>query len=338
LKSIEKGFLLRNKILLFILSVILVISGCKERADFPVLKGPYLGQEPPGKTPEIFAPGIVSTGFPELFTYFTPDAKEVYFQLWKVPFPVIIFMKEENGQWTKPAVAPFSGRYFAKFCLSPDGNSIVLTSSEPGSGRGDPTKKYTTRILKRTENGWSDPVFIEQTCGALAPTISAQGNLYFFFEVSLPEKSDIYVSQYRDGAYAAPVRLSDSVNSEFYEVDPFIAPDESYLIFCRDGDGLGATDLFISFRKANGSWSEAQNMGEKINSAAIDLCPSVSPDGKYLFFSSDRNNHRSYSETPLTYEQKIEILSSPGNGLSDIYWVSTEIIEDLKPKELKQKR
>jgi hypothetical protein len=303
--------------------------------NFPTLKGPYLGQKPPGMTPEVFAPGVVSTGFDEMFSYFTPDAREFYFQLWKAPFPVIMVMKEEKGQWTKPEVASFSGRYFAKFCLSPDGNTVVLTSSEPRSGRGDPTDEYTTRILKRTKNGWSEPIFIEQTFGALAPSISSLGNLYLFLEVSLPDKSDIYVSKYANGAYEAPVRLSDSVNSKFYEVDPFIAPDESYLIFCRSGDGFGATDLFISFRKEDGSWTKAKNMGEKINSAAIDLCPSVSPDGKYLFFSSNRNDHSPYSETPLTYEKKIEILNSPGNGSSDIYWVSAKVIEDLKPRELK---
>jgi len=326
----------RKYSLLFLIPVVLsAFVSYAAQNDWPILKGPYLGQKPPGMTPEIFAPRVVSTGFPELFIYFTPDAKEVYFQLWKVPFPVIIYMKEENGQWTKPAVASFSGRYFAKFCLSPDGNTIVLTSSEPRSGRGEPTKKYTTRILKRTKNGWSDPIFVEQTCGALAPTISSQGNLYFFMEVQLPEKSDIYVSKYKNGAYEPPVRLSDSVNSEFYEVDPFVAPDESYLIFCRDGDGFGATDLFISFRKQDGSWTKAKNMGANVNSSAIDLCPSVSPDGKYLFFSSDRNHHKSYSKTSLTYEQKIKILSRPSNGLADIYWVDAKIIDNLKPKELK---
>jgi hypothetical protein len=316
-------------------SFFVVSIGFSKIETFPSLRGPYLGQKPPEMTPEVFAPGVVSTGFDEMFTYFTPDARELYFQLWKTPFPVIMVMKERNGQWTKPEVASFSGRYFAKFCLSPDGNAIVLTSSEPRSGRGEPTDEYTTRILKRTQSGWSDPVFIERTLGALAPSVSSQGNLYFFFEVAPPEKSDIYVSKYTNGAYEAPVRLSDSVNSMFYEVDPFIAPDESYLIFCRFGDGFGATDLYISFRKEDGSWTKAKNMGEKINSTAADLCPFVTTDGKYLFFSSERSEHKSYSETPLTYEKKIEILSSPGNGSSDIYWVSAKVIEDLKPKELK---
>jgi Tol biopolymer transport system component len=244
-------------------------------------------------------------------------------------------MKEKHGKWTKPKVAPFSGRYFAKFCISPDGNTIILTSSEPRSGKGEPTKKYTTRILERTRTGWERVAFIEQTFGSLAPSITSKGNLYFFLEVPPPAKSDIYVSKYTNGVYGAPVRLSDVVNSKFYEVDPFVAPDEGYLIFCRFGDGFGATDLFISFRREDGSWTKAKNMGQNINSAAIDLCPSVSPDGKYLFFSSNRKKHKSFSETPLTYEKKIEILNSPGNGSSDIYWVDVRVIEELKPKELK---
>ena len=323
------------KVIGVIVPFILCLISCSQRSGIPIVKGPYLGQTPPGNEPEIFAPGIVSTGLDEMFSYFTPDARELYFQLWKAPFPVIVFMKEESGRWTNPAVAAFSGRYFAKFCLSPDGDTIVLTSSEPRSGEGEPTNKYTTRILKRTGNGWSDPVFIENIIGALAPSMSSQGHLYFFLEVPPPEKSDIYVSKYTNGDYEAPVRLSDSVNSKYYEVDPFIAPDESYIIFCRPGEDSGATDLFISFRKDDGSWTKAENMGEKINSNAIDLCPAVSPDGKYLFFSSNRNDHESYSKIPLTYENKLEILRSPGNGSSDIYWVSSEVIEELKPKELK---
>jgi Tol biopolymer transport system component len=75
-------------------------------------------------------------------------------------------------------------------------------------------------------------------------------------------------------------------------------------------------------------------MGEEINSDASDYCPSVSADGKYLFFTSTRSAHPSYSEVPLTYEEKMRILNSPGNGNSDIYWVDARIIEELKLDEL----
>ncbi len=76
-------------------------------------------------------------------------------------------------------------------------------------------------------------------------------------------------------------------------------------------------------------------MGEPINSKASEICPSVSPDGKYLFFTSRRTSHRNYSETQLTYEEKMKILNSPGNGEEDIYWVDVKVIEDLKPNDLK---
>ena len=108
---------MKRLITYFLLATIILFTFINLNAEkeWLVLKGPYLGQKPPGMTPEIFAPGVVSTGFDEMFTYFTPDARELYFQLWKAPFPVILVMKEENGRWTKPKVASFSGRYFARF-------------------------------------------------------------------------------------------------------------------------------------------------------------------------------------------------------------------------------
>jgi hypothetical protein len=71
-------------------------------------------------------------------------------------------------------------------------------------------------------------------------------------------------------------------------------------------------------------------MGETINTSATEVYPFVSADGKYLFFGSNRRTHKDYSETPLTYEEKINILNSPGNGNTDIYWMDAAIIESLK--------
>jgi Tol biopolymer transport system component len=79
-------------------------------------------------------------------------------------------------------------------------------------------------------------------------------------------------------------------------------------------DDLGRGDLYISFKKKDSSWTPLKNMGKEINSEYTDYCPMLSPDGKYLFFTSTRT----------------------GNG--DIYWVDAKIIEDLKPKELQENR
>jgi hypothetical protein len=301
----------------------------ENKKNFPVLKGPYLGQKPPGLIPEMFAPGIVSTGFTEQFAYFTPDGRELYWLLRGAPHTVILFMKEVNGRWTKPKVAPFSGKYFAKFCLGPEGNRIVLTSTQPRSGSGEPTDVLTTWFVDRMKGGgWGEQKLIPIFKDAAAPSISAKGNLYFFLDIG--NERDIYVSEYKQNRYSKPIKLGNAINSRDHAVDPYIAPDESYLIYGASGpDGDG---LYISFRGRDGAWIKAINMSNRTEIPADANCPSVTVDGKYLFFTSLKIITKSYSEKPITYEEKLKILKSPGNGSSDIYWVDARILEGFRPK------
>jgi Tol biopolymer transport system component len=306
-----------------LLGVVVVISTCAAPPDVPILQGPYLGQTPPGDTPEMFAPGLVSTGHGEIKAVFTPDGKELLYQLWGAPFPVILTMKEVDGSWTKPRVASFSGRIIEGFNISPDGKRIVLTSHEPLDDNEKPLEAGRVRFIEKTDDGWGEHQPLDPSIRGY-PAIAASGNLYL-------ATGDIWMSEWRDGDYGMMKKLGSSINTEeFYEEDLFIAPDESYLLFCRRDDGFGAWDIFISFRNDDGSWTEAQNMGETINTSATEVYPFVSADGKYLFFGSNRRTHNDYSETPLTYEEKIKILNSPGNGNTDIYWVDTGVIESLK--------
>jgi Tol biopolymer transport system component len=338
---------LKTRIIIFSFLILVLVIGWlphekqASQEDLPPLKGPYLGQKPPGMIPEIFAPGTVSTSYDECMAFFTPDGKEFYFMLWGAPHGVILFTKEVNNRWTNPQVASFSGKYHGKFSLSPDGNKIVFSSNRPLDGRGEPIDSYYSWIVERTDTGWSKPknlgpqINLEKTYSAY-PSLSKNGNLYFFSNrEGGMGKADIWLSKFVDGRYSEPENLGKSINTKVYEVDPFIASDESYIIFCRRDDEFGRFDLFISFRKADGSWTKSKNMGEKINSSASEICPSVSPDGKYLFFASDRRKHKPFSEVPITYEEKIKILNSPGNGSYDIYWVDAKVIANLKPKEIK---
>ena len=321
--------------------IYVLLTSCTKKPDFPVLSGSYLGQKPPGMTPEIFAPGIISKGYFECMAFFTPDGKEFYFMLWGAPHGVILFTKEVNNRWIKPQVVTFSGKYHGKFTLSPDGKKIVFSSNRPLNGRGEPIDSHYSWIVERTDTGWSEPKYLgplinlEKSYSAY-PSLSKNGNLYFFSdrEGGMGE-ADIWMSKFVDGRYVEPENLGKSINTKLNDVDPFIAPDESYIIFCRRDDGFGGFDLFISFREADGSWTKAKNMGEKINTTSWEICPSVSADGKYLFFTSDRRAHKPFSEVPITYEEKIKILNSPGNGNGDIYWVDAAVINNLKPKELK---
>ncbi len=335
---------LKSKILIFVLLVLFVLVGWlpqekrSSNEDFPVLKGPYLGQKPPGMKPEIFAPGIVSTGYDECMAFSTPDGKELYFWLYGSPHSVILFMKEEKGRWTKPQVAPFSGKYSAKCSLSPDGNKIIISMGSPLDGKGEPKDNWQIWIAERTDAGWSEPKNLgppvnSENYSAAYPTLSTNGNLYFYSRNRKGGmgKGDIWMSKFIDGYYTKLENLGNSINTEFAEADPFIAPNESYLIFGSDRPGgYGNADIYISFRRKDGSWTKAKNMGEKINTTTDEICPIVTPDGKYFFFSSNRTIHKNYSETPITYEEKIRILNSQANGGWDIYWVDAKIIDGLR--------
>lgn len=306
--------------------LLLYFSSCSQQDEFSGLKGPYLGQNPPGMTPELFAPGIISTGYEDFKVVFSPDGKELYFQLWGAPYPVILETRELNGQWTAPKVASFSGQLIDGYGLSPDGKKMFISSRKPLKGKDWPSETDYIRILEKSENGWDDFFTIRPSIIGY-PTVAESGDLYL-------GSSDLYISEYVDGHYKDMVKLDGEINSEKYpDTDPFVAPDESYMLFCRRDDGLGSWDIFVSFRKNDGTWTKAQNMGEPINSSVSDVYPFVTSDGKYLFFSSRRTIHKNYSETPLTYDEKINILNSPGNGSQDIYWVDARIIDEFKPKQ-----
>jgi hypothetical protein len=276
-------------------------------------------------TPEIFAAGIISTGHAEIKAVFTPDGKEMFYQLWGAPHPIILTRKEVDGRWTAPEVAPFSGRVIEGFDITKDGQRIVLVSRAPLPGGVQLLEESRIRFVERTEGGWEEQELLDPSIRGY-PTIAANGNLYL-------ATGDLWVSEFVNGEYSEMRNLGDSINTaEFYEEDLFIAPDESYLMFCRRDDGFGAWDIFITFRKEDGSWTKAVNMGETINTSATEMYPFVTPDGKYFFFSSNRPVHEDFSQTPLTYEEKTEILTSFGNGNHDIYWVDARIIDRLRPE------
>ena len=119
----------------------------------------------------------------------------------------------------------------------------------------------------------------------------------------------ITVSKRKNGRYSAPENLGSAVNSEKNDWDAVIAPDESFIIFSSQdrADSFGQQDLYISFRKEEGGWTVAKNMGQSVNSPSDEICPSLSLDGKHLFFTSRRR------------------------GKADIFWIDANIIEELRP-------
>ncbi|MFU7528941.1 alpha/beta hydrolase-fold protein [Qipengyuania sp. ASV99] len=255
----------------------------------------YLGQIPPGSTPERFAPGLVSTEHWEYGGTFSPDMKEFYFlKDGGTEQTSFIVFKYQDNQWQETVISPRVGQPF----ISPDGQTMHLGK----------------RYMDRVEGGWSERRELGgelENFPIMRLTASSQGT-YVFDEFTRDGDGLLRYSRLVDGNREAPKPFGEAINSGTYNGHPFIAPDESYIIWDskRDG-GFGDSDIYISFRRSDGTWGDAINLGDRVNTDAWEASPSVTPDGKYLFFN--RN------------------IGSDAYENVDIYWVDAQVIEDLKP-------
>lgn len=175
--------------------------------------------------------------------------------------------------------------------ISPDGEQLLYSARSAFQAEGD-LEDYNLYVSTKTKQGWSWPKALPTSINSDAdefyPSLASNGNLYFSRRIE-GQNLDLFVSEYVDGQYLEAKRLGDAVNTEGLEGDGFIDPEENYLIFARmkAKDSMGMTDLYISYREGN-SWSPARNMGQGINSAGIDGSPFVSRDGRWLYFTSNR--------------------------------------------------
>lgn len=173
----------------------------------------------------------------------------------------------------------------------------VLTGPYLGQKPPEMTPKVFARGIISTE--------VSEGCSYF----SKDGQLYLFARGGSVEPG-IFIMEQKDGVWSKPQLASFSAGR--HDWDFTLAPDESYLILCSDRPGgYGKADIYISFRKDNGSWTEPVNLGEKVNSSYDEYIPAVTPDGKYFFFTTNKTGNR------------------------DIYWVSTKIFHEFMPEYIK---
>ncbi len=280
------------------LSLILKLGGNSDPQKFPVLSGPYLGQTPPGNQLKQFAPGIVYANHSTVSV--SPDGNELY---WGNGYS-ILFSKLENGFWTKPDYVSFSGKNEVMFFddvpfVSPDNKKLFFTSKRPLDSQSANSNKENIWFVERTPSGWSQPNPVGAEVNALGlhwqVSVSNSGTLFFSgSDQTSFGNSDIYYSRFQNGQYTKPVNLGSVINTAEGESMPYIAPDESYLIFYRVV--LQRPYLYISFKSKAGEWLQPK----KVELPAYN-CGIVSPDGKYFF--------------------------------CDNRWVSAIFIEELRPEE-----
>jgi len=289
------------------------------------------------ETPELFLAELTKQ-FPNVRDFtLSPNGNEILFTAQSVMgnLSAIVSVKKENNSWSQPEIASFSGMHFdLEPYFASNGLTLYFVSSRPLNQTQTEQKDFDIWFVERTtlNAAWSEPKnmgsSINTEHGEFYPSIANNGNFYFTRDnPDLKTKDDIYVSELINNNYEVPNKLSDSINSEGYEYNAFIAPDESYIIFgsYNRKDGFGSGDLYISFQTEDG-WTPAENLGANINSNKMDYCPFVDTKTNTLYFTSKRDHTKVQQEKALTTEEFISELHKANNGSSRLYQVSIDAL------------
>lgn len=269
------------------------------------IKGAYFGEALPGETPVPFAPNVLNAVSPWVAaTEFSPDGTQFFLSVGTADYSgaKLYYSKRVNDVWTPLAEARFASDFTFSHepVFSADGAALTFTGKKAAGSIDLWTVRYT-------ERGWGTPV-------ALPAPINSEGR---DFRGSTMSDGTMYFGSNRSGmmqvfkAYEKPDHtlvaelLGAPINARSYEGDPCVAPDGHYLIFYSGRDGR-SSDLYVSFRDAQGAWGPPVNLGSAFNTPADEYGAHLSSDGKYLFFTRH---------------------SAQGDA---IYWVAASAIEKLK--------
>ncbi|MBN2805825.1 MAG: PD40 domain-containing protein [Prolixibacteraceae bacterium] len=283
---------------------------------------------------QLYAPGTINTHMAERDAALSPDGQQFYFtvQLTRQHAALCVATKMKE-KMMRPKVVSFSGIYMdLEPAFHPDGR-LFFASNRPLPGETTPGD-FNLWYVTPQDEGWGTPIPLDTTINTegheFYPSFTNNGNLYF--TATLPGGrggEDLWLSKYAAGAYGKPVNLGDSINTMHDEYNAFVSPDGSYILFTSHGwgEGFGSGDLYVSFRDAEGHWKKPVNLGPKVNTSNFEFCPSLSPDGKTLFFT--RRNQPEAENGRWSYFEMLSSFSSIENGQGNIYSIGTDFIYDL---------
>jgi len=302
---------LKKIVFLFLIGIICASCTQIEQNLFETTDA-YFGLTSPGLIPEVFAPGIVSdsTWNEHCQVAISPKGDEIFWSKFSNDISEqIYFSKFINNKWTKPKLADFIKDDLTHLngqpTFSPDGQKIFFYSRNRPGGMGN----IDTWYVERKDNGWSKPINAGKPFNTdgddRPPIITENGNAYTMGKNFAENRIDFLRYNYSDGEFHSPSTVSIYKDTQYWW-PLYVSPDESYIIFpSAMRDGFGGLDIYVCFKDENDTWGKPINLGPDINTNTSERFPIISPDGKYLFFMR-------HTET------------------WDIFWVSTEIIDDLR--------
>jgi hypothetical protein len=288
-------------------------------------------------SPKLFAPGIVSGPADDLSPAFAPDGKTVYFTRGNNAASTIMKSTIAGARWSAPTIAAFSGQW-SDFepTMAPDGSFLVFVSNRPSiegqsaidgtfNGKTYPGGGGNLWRVDRKGDGWENPKrlpdTVNQGTAVFSPSVAADGSLYFMRTHETTGTFHLFRSQYRSGTYLAPepVGVGDTTTEE---VDPAIAPDESYLIYTANHPAKhDQKRLFIAFRSTQG-WDKPQDLGDEVNEAGSNIEARLGADHRTLYFSTNTVPPVSFPRTRSQAEQNLRDMILWANGKENIWYVS----------------
>jgi hypothetical protein len=297
------------------LFVFYISFSCAQNAqELTELKGDYLGQTPPDDTPVVFARDLVSSENQEHgATVFSPDGNEVFWWVNDHGEGRLMTMRRISNRWTVPEIASLK-RGLPIYSI--DGKRLYLGGEDAGS----------PYFVEKQGTSWGEiqPLGIIDRFPEVQATwflsVTKDKTLYIFGKIKgygLWNDYGLFRTELINGEYSKPEVLPSEINHPgCMNWTPFIAPDESFLIFSSGRNkSNNDLDLYICFRQSDGSWTNPDGLGETINTPRQERYPTLSPDGKYLFFTRD---NPPYDE--------------------DVFWVSARIIDEIKHKSLSENK
>lgn len=297
-----------------------------------------LSQTPISNKPEIFAPGVISTGMYERDIAITPNGDEIYYSLFQGDWNTIMVAKRVAGIWQEPEVAPFARDtmfFFAEPALTVDGEKIFFLSTKPRANeKAEPgwTNQNIWFAKRKLDGSWDVaqplPDYINEF-EEFYPSLTKEETLYFCRTDEKTKTSQILRSKLINGVFQNPTILPAPINQKGTIFNACIAPDDSFLIGCvteRDSSNMNRATYMLFFHNADDTWSDGIDLVKMLNLPCPNaISVSISPDGKILYFASTNKSIRFKDLLP---DWKIRSISkrrlSPGNGNSDIYRVKIE--------------
>jgi Tol biopolymer transport system component len=308
---------MKSTFIILTITVLCLFSASAQQIDFPRSTEPYLGHKPPGSIPEVLAPDIISIeNGKEFKPTISPDGKEIFFMR-RTPNKrndCIYYSKVENGVLINPLRASFSYNCFeGQPTFSPDGKRLYYMSCRPLPGTTTLCQLPNLWYVEKNDSGWSEPFYLPNSINDHRPaqiSFSNAGNAFFVSNIT----RKIYSAAKLNDSFDEAKLLDCGINYLEPTGHPSISPDESYIIVDRifNRNNKMVSEMYVSFKMPDGKWSNVLNLNEALGIKPDDIfsAPRITYDGRFLFFSSN------VMETDK----------------GDLYWVSTKVIEELRPK------